>query len=532
MKRVFLLLILFLVLSCSNNDSKSTDDNMTSDSDSTITVEEEVQNDQEKSDEPETSTDTENDIELVDDEPDSVETDDSDNVEESVEEWNEEDFSNVYHVGPGHPLPDPSSVPWESIQPSTIVFIHYREEPYRDKWVIAGQGTEENPIVVTGVPENGKLPVITGEDAKTRQELDFWNENRGVIKIGGSSHPSSDPRPSWIYVENLDIRSGRPTFNFTDDSGSTEEFSRNAACVYVENSLNLTIKGNEIHDCGNGIFIGSQSKDVTISGNHIYDNGIEGRYYEHNTYTEAEGIIYEYNYFGPLRAGCDGNNLKDRSSGTVIRYNWIEAGNRQLDLVETGNDNILNDPRYQETFVYGNILIEPENAGNSQIIHYGGDGNDGLGEAYYRKGTLYFYHNTVVATKSGNTTLINLSTNDVSTDIRNNILYAAENLAISSGRGIIELHSNWIKENYRTTFESQFSGTLNESGNITGAAPAFTDISGEDFTLGVGSSAINIGTALPAETAAFPVDSVYEKHQSISERIKDSSPDAGAFERN
>jgi len=42
-------------------------------------------------------------------------------------------------------------------------------------------------------------------------------------------------------------------------------------------------------------------------------------------------------------------------------------------------------------------------AGNSQILHYGGDGDD---TAIYRQGTLYFYHNTVVSTHSDNTTLM------------------------------------------------------------------------------------------------------------------------------
>lgn len=54
---------------------------------------------------------------------------------------------------------------------------------------------------------------------------------------------------------------------------------------------------------------------------------IESSIYKHNSYTESQGIVFEFNHYGPLRAGCPGNNLKDRSTGTVIRYNWIEGGN-------------------------------------------------------------------------------------------------------------------------------------------------------------------------------------------------------------
>ena len=77
-----------------------------------------------------------------------------------------------------------------------------------------------------------------------------------------------------------------------------------------------------LHDCGNGFFASSQSSDVIVEGCQIYDNGIEGSIYEHNNYTEARGIIFQFNHFGPLRTGCPGNNLKDRSAG------WCEV---QLD---------------------------------------------------------------------------------------------------------------------------------------------------------------------------------------------------------
>ena len=40
------------------------------------------------------------------------------------------------------------------------------------------------------------------------------------------------------------------------------------------------------------------------------------------------------------------------------------------------------------------MLIEPDGAGNRQIVHYGGDNGT---TAMYRKGTLFFYNNTVVS---------------------------------------------------------------------------------------------------------------------------------------
>lgn len=350
--------------------------------------------------------------------------------------WDPDDFSYLYDVGPGRTYADPSEVPWESVQASSLVQIHWRPEPYRAKWLVTTQASAENPVVITGVPDNGRLPVITGDNAVTRTDLYYLNQPRSVLKIGNYTGSGDQDSPAHVYIEKLDIRSGRPGFSYTNTGGNTEIYSNNAAAVHIEEGSHITIRGCILRDSGNGLFSTHLSDNILISGNYIYDNGIEGSYYEHNTYTESFGITYEYNYFGPLRSGCTGNNLKDRSAGTVIRYNRLEAGNRQLDLVDSGYESFYNDPSYEKTFVYGNIISEPDGAGNSQIIHYGGDSGE---NEQYRKGVLYFYHNTVISTRSGNTTLVNLSTDDVTADIRNNLIYTTASpghLALTSGRGI------------------------------------------------------------------------------------------------
>ena len=206
--------------------------------------------------------------------------------------------------------------------------------------------------------------------------------------------------------------------------GNTASYVNNAAAVWIEKGENITVRNNILHDSGNGLFVSSAepfiSRNILVEGNYIYDNGNANSLFEHNTYTAALGITYQFNRFGPLRSRALGNNLKDRSAGLVVRYNWIEGGNRQLDLVETDSATIQNDPSYRDTHVYGNVLIEPAAAGNRQITHYGGDNGT---TANYRKGTLYFYQNTLVSTRTDRTTLFRLSTNEEHADARNNIFY-------------------------------------------------------------------------------------------------------------
>lgn len=437
-----------------------------------------------------------------------------------------------YVVGPGQPYPEIGDVPWESLAPGDSVRIHAREADYHEKWVICRQGTAADPIVVQGIPAgDGSLPVINGIDATTRDELNYWNEDRGIIKIGGANHPL-DTMPAHILIENLEIRSGRPPYTFTGRYG-VGTYAENSAAIYIEKGEHVRIRGCRFWDCGNGLFCGYQTGDLVVEHNHIYGNGIEGSIYQHNAYTEALGILYAFNYFGPLRADCPGNNLKDRSAGCVVRYNWIEGGNRQLDLVDSGHQVLYDDPLYRETFVYGNVLIEPDGAGNSQILHYGGD--SGVTERY-RKGTLYFHHNTMVSTRLGNTTLARLSTNEEFCDARNNVLFVSadgDRLAmLAESGGILELRSNWLKPGWVESHGGT-PGEVIDYGNVEGADPGFWCFGDQSFWLTGASACIDQGVAL-AELIAEDHRPVFEyvKHAQARERFDDGLPDIGAYEFN
>ncbi|MCU0722802.1 MAG: right-handed parallel beta-helix repeat-containing protein, partial [Planctomycetes bacterium] len=390
-------------------------------------------------------------------------------------------FAADYEVGPGRANTELDTVPWATLAAGDRVLVHYRIAPYRTKFVICRQGTQSLPISVVGVPDgSGALPVVSGENAATPSPLNYWNEDRGVIKIGGANTPA-DCTPSWIVLENLSIRSARPGFTYTGDDAAVHAYVSNAAAVYVEKGTNVAIRNCELHDCGNGLFAASGTTDLVVEGCSIHDNGIESSIYEHNNYTEANGITFQWNRFGPLRANCPGNNLKDRSAGCVIRYNWIEGGNRQLDLVDSGTLN--GDAKYAATFVYGNVLIEPDGAGNSQIVHYGGDSGT---TAQYRKGTLHFYDNTVVSTRVGNTTLFRLSTNDEACECRNNVFYVTETgdrLALLNAEGVLNLRNCWFKPGYVSS-HSGLTGTINDGGgHVTGTEPGFLDFAGQDFRI-------------------------------------------------
>ena len=436
----------------------------------------------------------------------------------------------TYEVGPDKPYTTIGAAPWAELQPGDAVLIHWRPEPYREKWVICRQGAGQAPIVVRGVagPE-GQLPVIDGNGAVTARGLNYWNEPRGVIKIGGANVPA-DTMPRHIVVENLEIRSARPPYSFTNDGGQTENYAENAAAVYIEKGENIVIRNCVLHDSGNGLFIGTlrdtPTRDILIQSNYIHSNGNQGSFYEHNSYTAAVGITFQFNRYGPLRSGAGGNNLKDRSAGLVVRWNWIEGGNRQLDLVDAEDSPVIqNDPRYRTTEVYGNILVEPADEGNRQIVHYGGDSGT---TSRYRKGTLVFVHNTIVSTRTDRTTFFRLSTNEESCDARNNVFYATlpgDTVSMLDAAGALRLAGNWIKPGWRGTFGELQNRIEDAGGMVQSEAPGFASELNRNYRPAAGSACVNRAVAAPLE-----IGFQYREHTGWEPRAADGAPDIGAFE--
>lgn len=444
----------------------------------------------------------------------------------------------VFEVGPGRAYANIGDVPLEGLASGDEVRIYRRPEAYREKWVISAQGTAAAPVVFRGVPgPGGELPVIDGEHAVTRRALSYWNEPRSVVKIGGSSVPSSAPPPRHIVVEGLDIRGARGPATFTDDSGNVQTYTANAAAVHIEIAEHVTIRNCILRDSGNGLFVTSSpeavSRDIVIEGNHIHGNGNAGSIYEHNTYTAAIGIVYQFNRFGALAAGAGGNNLKDRSAGLVVRNNWIEGGNRQLDLVDAEDSGLIQaDPSYGRTYVYGNVLIEPDGAGNRQIVHYGGDSGQ---TGQYRKGMLHFYHNTVVSTRADRTTLFRLSSMGEQCDARNNIFYTAHagsGLEVLNDEGTVTLSHNWFKAGWVDSFYA-YSGAVYDDGTQTaGASAGFVDAAGQDFVLDAVSECIDRAGPVHPEAAGYPAEREYVRHRDSRVRpASGTADDLGAFER-
>jgi hypothetical protein len=380
----------------------------------------------------------------------------------------------TFDVGPGQRLARIGDVPWDGLRAGDRVRIHWRPQPYREKILISGQGTALQPIRVCGVPgPDGALPVIDGRNATTGRNVHHphpTTQERGLIILSLRAGQPWGSKPRHVAIASLDLRGAHPGTaqapgTFADEAGGRRRYRQVAAAIFVERAEHVVIRGCRLSESAHGLFVASGdseqmlSRDILVEGNYIFDNGVAGSDREHNVYTEAIGIVFDHNRFGPLQAGAGGNALKDRSAGTVIRYNWIEGGAHLLDLVEAEESVAFTTkaPGYDQTYVFGNVLVNGPRDGYN-LIHFGGDNGR---EETYRKGPLYFFHNTVFIEGEErtrwHTSLLRLETDRQTADVRNNIIVRAgtTHVYLLNNTGQVRLGPNWISPGIEPTIHGK-----------------------------------------------------------------------------
>ncbi len=328
----------------------------------------------------------------------------------------------VFDIGPadyGNPTRtyrELADFPWLDLAPGDLVLIHHRTEPYRGFIFVRTVATEAAPVKIYGVASPaGELPVISGENAVMDQELyDFLSYREllglGLITVRGEWNDKA----RHIVFANLDVRDASigNNYGYEDSSGASHQFPWIRGCGFWIKGGNVSVLGCKVHNNNEGIFtqananlIDDITSDLLVQGCHVYFNGtLPGSFYpngdlisndlDHNLYLQGAGAVVEFCRIGLMRPTAGGSALKDRCSGSIIRYNLIESGARILDLVEPEDtQDIVVD---QTTYVYGNILIDdyanPVDVPKaSALVHYGFDNDPGEN----RRGVLYFYGNTV-----------------------------------------------------------------------------------------------------------------------------------------
>ena len=480
----------------------------------------------------------------------------------------------TYDVGPTYPKTKLSQVPWSSLGAGDVVNIHYDVNPYKEKFLISTSGTLANPIKIIGIAgPNGEKPIIDGNQANAISgQLCFTaTQPYGLIFIepaAGGTCNAYGPIPHDIIIDGLEIKNAHQNFTYSLDGGSQVNYNIFSCGIYAERVQNLTVRNCNFNHCGIGLYINSKygthalSKNILVEKNYFTQNGVIGDGHEHNSYIEAESVVYQYNFYDHLVWGSYGASIKDRSAGNIFRYNWIYASDgHAIEIAEAQGGSGYLDllPSYKETFIYGNVIYNGI-IGAVRIIRYGGDQGD---YTHYRQGTLYFYNNTVVdeGDKSGTanprweTALFLLPdkgevgniTIVEKVDCRNNVIY---NQAATIGKtpttfclmstdltGTVNMTNNWLSPgivDFKIYFQSPNTGTVTHVNSIFGNngqnTPNFNDYPNQDYSLSPLSNAVNQGTSLLPAAANYPVLEEYVKHFSSKLRNTVGLIDLGAYE--
>ena len=446
-------------------------------------------------------------------------------------------------VGPGRTHAELHQVPWETLAPGDTVRIFWRPTPYRGKFLISAEGTSTAPVRVCGVKSaTGQRPVISGENAVSRPQLknaygsgDYgitWTEGRGIVFIGLNRNLDAwTDHPSYIRIDGLAFQKAHPNYSYTDTAGKKRAYVDFGAAIWVDRGWNVTIADNEISDATHAIFSRSidnagadyqVTKNLRIAYNHMWNNGIVGNALVHTTYVQSRRVTYEFNHYGAPRAGSGGASLKDRSSGTVIRWNRLEGGSRAIDLVEPEDWPAIAkaDPAFRTTLVYGNQIHKDGRIGST--IHYGGDHMGS--ESDFRKGTLYFWGNTVHIWGKDYAAIFQPSTIDERVEAWNNVFFPEagtephglptsiqfrtnqDNANGIADGGRVNLGRNWVWSNWYDNgpWGKPIGGTLTGTANlVTGSAYPVDTTS---FVPIAGRTALDRAAAPSAAVAAIVVN--------------------------
>ncbi len=468
-------------------------------------------------------------------------------------------YATEYHVGPGQTFTEVGQAPWTTLVAGDIISIHWRSTPYPTKVFLRAQGTEANPVIIRGIPNAaGDLPILTGEDAITDAQFTtdhfdpVWTEHLSMFLIYRASTDNWNTyKPKHITFEYLEITGVKPEHTFTDQFGAIRNYSNFGTAIDAIVCENLTVRHCYIHHNSQGIFTNTNggenqiSRNLLIEYNEIGENGNIGDDRHHNIYAQAAGTIIQYNKITSLIPGSLGSSLKDRSSGTIIRYNWIETSARTIDLVESedGYDIVSTEPDYHNTFVYGNVMINDITTSPfaSSMIHFGHDNQP----EQAKRGTMHFFNNTVyIKGDQSDYWYVNLfdvyddndaATDEASIDMYNNIIHkdgTTELRLMRDGGNLTFYENNWLQDDYVELGYGAEAIVTYMTDPILGTSPEFMDLTNLDFTLASSSSCLDIAGDLPANIGlSYPLSEQYAVHAAVVARTSiNGESDLGAFE--
>jgi hypothetical protein len=345
-------------------------------------------------------------------------------------------------------------------------------------------GAPGRPIVVLGVPRNGRRPVLTGGDTALNT-VHFRSDD----PASGADH--------YVF-QGFEVTGGA------------------SRCVYHQ-AGDLVLRDLVVRDCPRqGILGGDQgSGSLTLEDSEVYRCGGGDR--DHQIYMATDEVNRPGSVFRMRRCyvhdARGGNNVKSRAERNEIHYNWIEgAYYHELELIgpDPGGAPAGWGPRLkrEDSDVAGNVFWKRRTAaGNDSDFAVFRVGGDGAGESH---GRYRFTHNTVIA---GSGAVFRCFDSLESVEMHNNVFHrpgGGLNLMRTAeaewtrGRAAVAGSGNWVTDGAQNV-PAGWTGTL------TGADPGFVSFASRDLRPSPASPLVDAGVSpvqgpdgLPFPDPLFP----------------------------
>lgn len=291
---------------------------------------------------------------------------------------------------------------------------------------------------------------------------------------------------------------GTWVFGGTNNTVDNIEFSgarvpdQNGAGIRLDGQ-NLTVTNSYFHDNENGILTNNSGGNVVITGTEFAHNG-HGDGYSHNLYIgHIDSLTFIGNYSHDANVG---HNLKSRAAKNIVKYNRFSSS--VAGTAGAGAPSYeVNFPNGGTTYLIGNVIQQPAQYNNPNIVAYGEEG------ATNPKQDFYVVNNTFI--------------NDAS----------SSNLFLMIGSGVttpVLIQNNLFAGNGQMTNQ----GTATVKTNYSNVAPAFVNKATYDLHPAPGSPMINAGSAVTPVDAAATLE--YKHVAQTSARPVNGTIDIGAYE--
>lgn len=232
------------------------------------------------------------------------------------------------------------------------------------------------PCAAFGQAKDGDTIQINANGDYTG-DVCYINQNRLNI-VGVNGRPKINANGRYAAGKGIWAMGG------TDNVVDNIEFygakvpDKNGAGIRLDGQ-NLTVKNSYFHDNENGILTANSGGNVTITNTEFGHNGA-GDGYSHNLYIgHIDSLTFIGNYSHDANAG---HNLKSRAAKNVVKFNRFSSG--------TPGTAGFGAPSYEVdfpngglTYLVGNVIEQPSQYNNPQIVAYGEEGASNPDQHFY-----------------------------------------------------------------------------------------------------------------------------------------------------